>query len=95
MALQTLADIVKNVFKALSSMKNLQQINWVVTDEILNTVANCKLPFVSETSPNERAVTLDELQELLRQQLTNTHVKIVRLPQYATVRYSLSSNQED
>jgi hypothetical protein len=83
------------VFKALSSMKNLQQINWVVTDEILNTVPNCKLPFVSETSLNERAVTLDELQELLRQQLTNTNVKIVRLPQYATVRYSLSSNQED
>jgi hypothetical protein len=48
-------------------MENLQQINWVVTGEILNTVPNCKLPFVIETSPNERALTLDGLQELLRQ----------------------------
>ena len=86
------------VFDCVLSMSYLQQFSWVVTDETLNSVTEDKLPLkIKEDDATERRknVTLDELQDLLRQRLPNTNVQVTRLPEYATNRYSLSVSQED
>lgn len=82
---------MRHLFDCVSSMSHLQQLSWVVTDEILSTTTDNKLPLDS----GDRSVTLDELQDLLRQRLTSTIVHILRLPEYATHRYGLSVTQED
>lgn len=67
-----------------------------MTDEILSTTTDNKLPLESEASEgSEGHVTLDELQDLVRQRLAHTNVHILRLPEYATHRYGLSLTQED
>lgn len=91
---------MQQLFASLSSLKGLQQLHWVVTDEALGADGHLPQP---QTPPAEAdaaegvpdVVSVDELQELLRRHLVDTNVRVVRLPQYATLRYSLSSNQED
>ncbi len=69
-----------------------------MSDEILSTTADGKLPLVKvggDETEGDGSVTLEELQDLLRQRLTQTNVHLLRLPEYATHRYSLSVTQED
>ena len=83
---------MRYLIDGLSSMKNLHQLNWIVTEEILATAAAGKLPYITDES---NSLSPDGLQELLRRQLPQTNVKVVCLPEYATLRYSLSANHED
>ena len=90
--LQTLRDTVRHLFDAVGSMRNLQHVSWVITEEILSLV-DAKLPLVE--GDTILSVSLEELQDLLRRQLPQTSVRVVRLHEYATSRHSLSLNQED
>lgn len=79
-------------------MPHLQQLSWVVTDEILSTRSDGKLPLASineSEAETSESVTLDELHDRIRQHLSSTSVHVLRLPEYATHRYSLSATQED
>lgn len=97
---ETLGETVKHLFAALALMKNLQQVTWIVTEEILDQVDG-KLPFTAineestEKEDGEQSILLEQLQDLLRQRLPQASVRLLRLPEYATHRYSLSMNQED
>lgn len=75
-------------------MSHLQQLSWVVTDDILSTCPNGKLPLdlkIGE-SPMEKEIddgeglTINELQEILRQRLPQTNCALVRLPEYEIIR---------
>ncbi len=80
-------------------MQHLQQLSWVVTDEVLSTLVDGKLPLerAEDASPTEGGggASIDELEQLLRQRLPQTSVHLFRLPEYAANRYSLSVVQED
>ena len=113
--LQTLKETVEHLLAALGSMKNLQQVTWIVTEEILDQVDG-KLPLAAtnkespeekkeeeqdeeeqekEKEEQEQSISLEQLQDLLRQRLAQASVRLLRLPEYATHRYSLSMSQED
>merc|ERR1712071_338180 len=96
---ETLKETVEHLLAALGSMKNLQQVTWIVTEEILDQVDG-KLPLAAtnKESPEEekeQSISLEQLQDLLRQRLAQASVRLLRLPEYATHRYSLSMSQED
>lgn len=102
--MQTVAVVLRHLFDCLVSLSHLQQLSWVVTDEILANFADSKLPIKSKEKQEEEekdgtegkeSVTLDELQDLLHLRLSNTNVQLIRLPEYATHRHSLSVSQED
>lgn len=101
---ETVAVVLRHLFDCLVSLSHLQQLSWVVTDEILANFADSKLPIKSKEKQEEEekdgtegkeSVTLDELQDLLHLRLSNTNVQLIRLPEYATHRHSLSVSQED
>ena len=96
--MQTLSVTMRHLFDCVVSMPHLQQLSWVVSDEILSTTADSKLP-LSKTeddgTESDASVTLDELQDLLQRRLSQTNVHLLRLPEYAAHRYSLSLTQED
>lgn len=89
---------MRHLFDCVASMSNLQQLSWVVTDEILGASEDSQLPLESNgdsESERKETVSVDDLQNLLRQRLAHTSVQILRLPEYATHRYGLSVTQED
>ena len=68
-------------------MTHLQQLSWIVTDEIMQFCVNGKLPLshngenqIAEVE-NTEGFTLDELQELLSQRLPQTNCTLMRLPE--------------
>ena len=68
-------------------MTHLQQLSWIVTDEILQFCINGKLPLgnISEHQiaeiENSEGFTLDELQDILSQRLPQTNCTLLRLPE--------------
>ena len=96
---QTLADTLRHLFDGLASMTHLQQLTWVVTNEIVNSSApEGKLPLSLHPpaeGEEEELTTLDGLADALRQRLPTTNVTVLPLSEYATHRYSLSVNPED
>ena len=83
---------MRHLYECLTSMTHLQQLCWVVTEDIISSLADGKLPLQVDDAAN---VSVEELEELLRKKLPNTLVHLNRLPEYAARRYSLSMKQED
>ena len=88
---------MRHLLNAIGSMKNLQQVSWVLTEEILNDVDGLLplAPSGDDEETQDSSLTLEQLQDLLRRRLPQANVRLLRLPEYATHRYSLSMNQED
>lgn len=83
---------MRHLYECLTSMSHLQQLSWVITEDIISSLPDGRLPLHVEEADG---ATIDELEELLRKKLPNTSVHLNRLPEYAARRYSLSMNQDD
>lgn len=94
---ESLGETMRHLLNAIGSMKNLQQVSWVLTEEILNDVDGLLplAPSGDDEETQDSSLTLEQLQDLLRRRLPQANVRLLRLPEYATHRYSLSMNQED
>lgn len=89
---QSLPATMRHLYECLTSMSHLQQLSWVITEDIISSLPDGRLPLHVEEADG---ATIDELEELLRKKLPNTSVHLNRLPEYAARRYSLSMNQDD
>lgn len=73
-------------------MTHLQQLSWIVTDEILQICGNGKLPLgnIDEQQiadvENSEGFTMDELQDILSQRLPRTNCTLMRLPEYEIIK---------
>lgn len=85
---------MQNLSDCVTSMQHLQQFCWVVTNEILDACADGKLPLGLGQEDEQGSASLDEIEELLRQRLPQTNVRLLRLPEYATHRYSLVDRED-